>query len=317
MQRMIRAASADAWGPVAATGTRSHGDAAATNGDGELDGVICATVVAAEAAGLPPVRGPMPELARAISRVNAGLTLELRVDPATNAEAVIAKNLYVLWITALDDTIDRDASLSSLHDSVAVLMANGARPSTPAGRLLSELLRRTRALGDDLGTLTVALFEVATAMRYAHACRTDIAIAEPSRFLRHAIATLGLEVHLAIDRLADATVLDHTSAMAVSHIYHDLSAAMRYANDLGGNERDRREGTFNILSAWELSEPGEPRTTLTDRARARAGAHMRRARERARTASVPGVSGVIATVQGIVDVFSAGDPFGDPSPLTR
>jgi hypothetical protein len=280
-----------------------------------LDEVVAATARAVNSLAFQSARGPLHRLLPTFSAINYGLTLRPLVDQRLQ-DNVVAKNVYVLWNITVDDAIDRQGSLRELDQSWRALLGEDAASSIGvAGGLLRRLLAQAGGFDGDSTPLIVALTEIMAAMRFEHACRDHPALAGAERLVRHSVTTLGLEVHLAIDLLAARPVLDDARVRLTSRVYRELSAAMRYASDVGGLQRERDEGALNSLTAWHLDNPDADADALRRRGERRAQAHLSRARRIAASADVPGLADVIRTVTTMVRAFASGDPFGDPSRL--
>ena len=279
---------------------------------GLIDDVAEATSVLAHELGVSVQRGPVDSWTKLVSRSVHAETLWPVLPAERHAEVLIQKNLSVLWTIVVDDAIDRDGSVAELADSAMVLFG-GADPRTPAGALLQELLRRASATSSDEATpLRVALGEILAGFHYEHACLLCPALAEPSAYLHHSAATYGLYAILAIDVVAARGNLSDAEVSTAVRTYRELSMAMRYASDVGGLERERREGALNLIEIWRRSDRSADDATLIARAERAARSHLLRARQIG--FGVPGVARVVDYIAELVPALLASDLFGTVSP---
>ena len=169
--------------------------------------------------------------------------------------------------------------------------------------MLFEVLERVGWLGDTT-PLRVALAEMVAAFSYDHGCRSCPVLAEPGRYLHHAVVTNGMNVYLAVDLIAGGAALDHAQIALAHNVIGELSYAMRYAHDVTSVERERGEGSQNIIELWRRCEDGADDDALRRRAAARVGSHLARARSLDGTRTVPGLTAVVDAAAGYLARFS-------------
>jgi hypothetical protein len=276
----------------------------------EVEEIAAATLATADRLGLALDRRPPRSALKALTAMHRALTLRAAIEPDRLADAVALKDLYTIWVFAVDDAIDHDGSLAELRDSVLVLVGAGSGPATPAGAILGELLRRARESGDTV-PLAAALSEVISGLHYEHARRGHPGLAEPGRYMRQNIAISSFEPFLAIDALHAAPGrLTDRSLVVASRTLHELSSAMRYALEVGGVERERRDRTATVIDLWLDGEAEGDEQRLRDIAAERVRDHVARARSHSATADVPGLAEVVEAMDRLTAMCVADDVFG-------
>jgi terpene synthase-like protein len=254
-------------------------------------------------------RGPVDAHLRLFTELNRGLTLWPLIDDDRREPALVLKNLYALWFMAIDDCIDRDGSVRELDDSTVILLEPTDSPGTVCGALLREVMRLALRMNDDVTPLTVALSEVLTSLRYEHACRAHPYLAEAERFLTHSSTTFGLRTCLAIDVLAAGDTLAETQVRTLGRVYDELSIALRCASELASIERDREDGTLNLIEIWRINGVSGGEDELRRRAEDLVRRHVARAQRLAAGVDVLGLADVVASAVRLASTLSEIDVF--------
>jgi Terpene synthase family 2, C-terminal metal binding len=264
-----------------------------------IDEAVAQTEAICERHGLTYAkRGDPHRYLRVYTAINHGLTLWPFIVPERHVEVLLQKGLWTAWGLAIDDAVDKDASINELNDSLAAL-AGAPTQRTPEGAVLRKLLERAAASWGDATPLRVSLAEFMTAWLHDHACRTRPWLAETERVLRHRQVTFGLGPHLAIDAAASGGAYDDAQLRATGRVYRELGIAMRLASDLGDLDCNREEGAQNMIDVWRLNGLGDD-----DELCARAAQLIRKHLANARELLGDGVA-----VPGIVDVIETADRF--------
>jgi hypothetical protein len=252
----------------------------------------------------PDGAGNLTSLARA-------LTLWPWIPAADHESVVEDKVRYCVWNTEVDNAIDVHGSDRALTDSAMVLLDDGHVEQTPAAAMLRTLLQRRWSTAAGCLRMRVALSEVMAGFVYEYACRVSPTLVEPERYLRQSAITIGLGPHLAVDLAAAGPNVAPAQVGVLDSVYWQLSLAARYGSDAAHVERERHEGSPNIVDVWRRMEPSVGERALRRRAKERSRAHVRRARELMRTHAVPGLAAVSASAESIVMQLLEGRPVSE------